>query len=84
MHKAHAAPRCGACTRGNTACLAPAMANGRCRMHGGTSTGPRTTEGLASIRAARTVHGGRSAEMRSLRRHMRALLASTAELKGTT
>ncbi|MXP63899.1 hypothetical protein E0493_11135 [Roseomonas sp. M0104] len=84
MHKAHAAPRCGARTRGNTSCMAPAMANGRCRMHGGASTGPRTAEGLASIRAAQTIHGSRGAEMRSLRRHMRALLASTAELKGST
>ena len=33
------APRCGAKTRKGTACQAPAMANGRCRMHGGTSTG---------------------------------------------
>jgi hypothetical protein len=26
---------------------APAMPNGRCRMHGGPSTGPRTPQGLA-------------------------------------
>jgi hypothetical protein len=28
-------------------CKAPAMPNGRCRMHGGASSGPRTPEGLA-------------------------------------
>ncbi len=33
-------PRCGAKTRKGTPCQAPAMKNGRCRMHGGKSTGP--------------------------------------------
>lgn len=33
------APRCGAITRKGTPCQAPAMANGRCRMHGGCSSG---------------------------------------------
>jgi len=33
------------------------MANGRCRMHGGTSTGPRTLAGLNRLRAANTTHG---------------------------
>ncbi|MDF2972517.1 MAG: hypothetical protein K0R61_2967 [Microvirga sp.] len=27
-------------------CCQPAMPNGRCRLHGGLSTGPRTPEGL--------------------------------------
>ena len=30
------------------------MPNNRCRMHGGKSTGPRTPEGLARIRATQT------------------------------
>ena len=30
----HLSPRCGAKTRSGTPCLSPAMANGRCRMHG--------------------------------------------------
>lgn len=30
---------CGALTRARRPCKAPAMANGRCRMHGGTATG---------------------------------------------
>lgn len=46
------APRCGARTRNQTKCQAPAMANGRCRMHGGASTGPRTPKGLARSRKA--------------------------------
>ena len=49
------------------------MPNGRCRMHGGASTGPRTPEGLQRIVKARTVHGAHGAEMRELRRLMRAL-----------
>ena len=49
------------------------MPNGRCRMHGGPSTGPRTPEGLQRIVKARTIHGARSAGMRELRRLMRAL-----------
>src|SRR5215469_8208968 len=36
---------CGARTRSGGECRAPAMSNGRCRMHEGASTGPRTREG---------------------------------------
>ncbi len=32
---------CGAKTRAGGTCKAPAMANGRCRVHGGASTGPK-------------------------------------------
>lgn len=35
----HLSPRCGARTRSGTPCRSPAMANGRCRMHGGKSPG---------------------------------------------
>ena len=59
--------RCGARTRAGGCCSQPAMKNGRCRFHGGKSTGPRTPEGLARSRAARYVHGHRSAEMIALR-----------------
>src|SRR5438270_4950761 len=51
------ARRCGARTRKRSKCQAPAMPNGRCRMHGGTSTGPRTPDGLCRLRAANTKHG---------------------------
>jgi hypothetical protein len=37
--------RCGARTRTGSPCIAPALGNGRCRMHGGLSTAPRTPEG---------------------------------------
>jgi hypothetical protein len=72
-----AAPRCGAQTRAAWPCRQPAMANGRCRLHGGKSTGARTESGLARVRANRLVHGARSAEIVDLRaaaaRHGRAL-----------
>ena len=80
LNLAQAAPRCGARNRQGGACMSPAMANGRCRLHGGKSTGPRTTEGIARIKAARTVQGLYGAEARELRRHIRELLAGAAHL----
>jgi hypothetical protein len=44
------------------------MKNGRCRMHGGLSTGPRTAEGRARCATARRIHGFYSADMVALRR----------------
>ncbi|MGQ0619355.1 MAG: HGGxSTG domain-containing protein [Panacagrimonas sp.] len=39
-------PRCGAYARSTgKPCEAKALGNGRCRNHGGLSTGPRTVEG---------------------------------------
>jgi hypothetical protein len=65
------APRCGARTRAGCRCRAPAIrAKLRCRMHGGRSTGPRTEEGLARLRAARTVHGHYSGDARAYDRHV--------------
>jgi hypothetical protein len=58
--------RCGAKTRRGTSCMGPAMPNGRCRMHGGPSTGPRTPEGLERSRRARWKHGSYSRETREL------------------
>ena len=74
------APRCGAKTRRGTPCKAPAMANGRCRMHGGKSTGPRTPEGLERSRKANYKHGFYSAEMIEERRYIRRLLRKSREL----
>jgi len=55
-------PRCGARTRTGERCLeSPAthprhpgyyVPSGRCRLHGGASTGPRTAEGKAAVSAA--------------------------------
>jgi hypothetical protein len=62
-----AAPRCGAKTRAGCACRQPAMKNGRCRLHGGKSTGARTAEGRHRARTARLVHGRRTAAVIGLR-----------------
>ena len=48
------------------------MANGRCRLHGGKSTGPRTADGLERMRRANTKHGLYSAETLQLMRTVRA------------
>ncbi len=76
-----AAPRCGAWTRAGQPCQGPAMSNGRCRLHGGLSTGPKTPEGLARIVAARTVHGGYGAEMRNFRAVIRELQDEARRLR---
>jgi hypothetical protein len=65
------AKKCGAKTRRATACLAPAMPNGRCRMHGGLSTGPRTAAGIEAIRRSRTVHGFYSQQALAVRKAAR-------------
>ena len=62
---------CGAKTRGGSPCRNLPMRNGRCRMHGGASTGAKTLGGLARIRAAATVHGNRTAAAREFRALMR-------------
>jgi hypothetical protein len=54
----NAAPRCGARSkRTGKPCRAAAMPNGRCKIHGGKSTGPRTPEGLERSRRANWKHG---------------------------
>jgi len=73
------APRYGAKTRKGTPCKAPAMANGRCRMHGGKSTGPRTPEGLERSRKANFKHGYYSAESIANRKILRQLLRNCRE-----
>jgi hypothetical protein len=55
------APRCGAKNRAGKPCRCPTMGNGRCHLHGGKSTGPRTPEGKARIAAAQLRHGRRTA-----------------------
>ena len=77
------APRCGARARTTgCACRAPAMANGRCRMHGGKSTGPCTAEGLARLAAARTTHGKSCAAERAQQRYVATLTARMRLLGG--
>jgi len=74
------APRCGAKTRKGSPCLSPAMKNGRCRLHGGKSTGPRTLEGIERIRAAHLKHGRYSKEAMEGKKQFHYLLKT---LEGT-
>ena len=71
------APRCGAQTRAGLACRGPGMANGRCRIHGGKSTGPRTAKGLANLAAAHTTGGAYSAASWARQRYIRTLAQRT-------
>lgn len=58
-------PRCGAKTRQGSACVNAAMRNGRCRMHGGKSTGPRTEAGRAICGLSAMKHKSRLGRERS-------------------
>ena len=50
---------CGARAKQNNhkSCKSPAMKNGRCRLHGGKSTGPKTPEGKLKSARANYKHG---------------------------
>ena len=51
---------CGAKTRRGTSCKCRALPNGRCKLHGGLSTGPRTEAGRKRSLAALSEHWGKS------------------------
>jgi len=71
---------CGAKTRSGTSCRKPAKPNGRCRWHGGLSTGPLTPEGRARCMAIRWKHGRWS---KASIQHSKAL-TQICRLAGTT
>jgi hypothetical protein len=63
------------------------MPNGRCRVHGGMSTGstgPRTPEGLERARKARWQHGYYSAEAKAQRAEGRGILRALRQLIAIT
>jgi hypothetical protein len=74
------AARCGAKNRRGFPCQCPAMSNGRCRLHGGKSTGPKTTEGIESIRRAVTRDGRYTKAARREHEQYRKLLHNCREL----
>lgn len=74
---------CCARTRIGLACRQPAMRNGRCRMHGGASTGVRTDAGREKLRVKATTHGFHSAEGQGFLALI-ALLQHTARLLNLT
>jgi hypothetical protein len=71
----HLSTRCGARTRNATACQSGAMANGRCRMHGGQSPGaPLARNALSS--------GRYTAEMLAIRKQVAFLRRMAREAAG--
>src|SRR5215468_9691103 len=77
--KANAAPRCGARSkRTGKPCQGAAMPNGRCKLHGGKSTGPRTPEGLER---ANWKHGHFSREAKAERSRLRAAILALRDLR---
>ena len=71
----HASPRCGAQTRQQTPCRAPSMKNGRCRMHGGKSSGAPTGKANGNYKT-----GYWTKEAVENREHIRVLVADSDEL----
>jgi len=62
--------RCLAKTRRGTECQRAAYKhNGRCRLHGGLSTGARTPEGLQRISEANIKHGRQTKDRLEAQRH---------------
>ena len=62
--------RCAARTRKGTACQRPGnKVNGRCKLHGGRSTGPRTAEGITRLAASKTTHGRNTKAEREKAKH---------------
>lgn len=68
--------KCGAKARTNEnkPCRQPAMKNGRCRLHGGKSTGTKTENGKNTIIEANTKHGFYSAKAEAERKKIRKFL----------
>ena len=74
--------RCGAKARqnGHKPCRQPAMANGRCRLHGGKSTGPKTSKGKIRSAQANFRHGMYTTEAMLERRRMQLMMAWRKEM----
>jgi len=68
---------CGARARqnNNEPCRQPAMANGRCRLHGGKCTGPKTVEGKKRAAMANLKHGRYTKEAVAERARIRNMLS---------
>ena len=62
--------RCLAKTRRGTPCQRPAFKhNGRCSLHGGLSTGAKTTDGLKKISGVNLKHGKYTKDKLEAQRH---------------
>jgi hypothetical protein len=76
------ATRCGAKTRKGTPCLGPAMKNGKCRMHGGKSTGAKTINGKLRAQTANWRHGYYSVKAKRERSKIHKLIAQCNDTLG--
>lgn len=75
---------CGAKSKRNQKkpCRQPAMANGRCRLHGGKCRGPKTKNGLENSRNANWKHGyysGKAIEERKQANQMLKMLKNNLQ-----
>ena len=77
-------PRCGARSKRNKGepCRQPAMKNGRCRLHGGLSTGAKTEEGKRKSAMANYKHGRYTQAAMFERRKMRMMMQWRSDLGG--
>lgn len=77
------AKRCGAKARRNKhqPCRQPAMKNGRCRLHGGKSTGPKTEHGKQNSAKANYKHGLYTKSAMIERQNMRMFMQWSDELE---
>ncbi len=68
--------KCGGKARTNEhkPCRQPAMANGRCRLHGGKNIGLKTEKGRQRMILANTKHGFYSAQRIAERKQVRAMI----------
>tara|TARA_R110000868_G_scaffold380784_4_gene647026 strand:+ start:20544 stop:20810 length:267 start_codon:yes stop_codon:yes gene_type:complete len=71
---------CGAKARSGHPCKGFAMKNGRCKFHGGMSTGPKTDEGKQRISDAHFKHGRYSNEAKAMRRVLKQLGSEFIEI----
>ena len=74
-------PACGARTRSSgKPCQRYPCKNGKCHLHGGKSTGPRTTKGKEVVSKNAVKHGMYSKEAIEERREMRDFLKECREV----
>ena len=71
----HKSPRCGAKTRRKTSCQAPAMPNGRCRMHGGKNPGAPCGSANGNYR-----HGQYTKKAQADKKYVRQLIREAEKL----